>query len=126
MNAIERKRAQRFLYLKRLYEKGCIELQPCALLETGRELGWDDATTNEVEDYLEAERLIKFPNSGQVCITHNGIKEVEDKLANSNLPTQHFPSVINVFLVNGDYIVNGDVVGRDKTISNTAGDDINQ
>lgn len=97
---IKEKREQRDLYLKRLFEKGCTELQPCTILAIGKEFGWDDSTTDEIETFLENERLIAFPNGGQVFITHEGKKYVEQMLSPSekkvrpqevrlNLPVNH-------------------------------------
>jgi hypothetical protein len=84
MDAVKSKQLQRQVYLKRLYDKGCDELHPCRILEVGRELGWDDAITDEIENFLEAERLVKFPAFGQVCITHLGQIEVETNVTDSN------------------------------------------
>ncbi|MGD0612036.1 MAG: hypothetical protein ABSB41_11015 [Anaerolineales bacterium] len=80
IESIETKRKQRDLYLKRVYEKGCTELTPCSILEIGRELGWDYTTTDEVERFLENERLIASPAGRLVCITHEGTKYVEEIL----------------------------------------------
>ncbi len=84
MDIVKDKQLRRQLYLKRLYENGNDELHPCGILEVGRELGWADATTDEIENFLEAEGLVKFPAFGQVCITHLGQVEVESKATDSN------------------------------------------
>ena len=125
MNAIEKKRAQRFLYLKRLYElSGGDKFSYFPFLEIGRELGWDDAATNEIIDYLEDERLIHFPTFGTVSMTHAGVKLIEKALSNPDRSTGYFPPANIIIVVNGDFTIGGDFVGRNKTTSNTGGDGI--
>jgi hypothetical protein len=86
MKTVANKQQQRSLFLKRLYEKGYDEYHPCSMYEIGREIHWDDSTTDEIEDFLKNEGLIEYPSFGQVCITHKGKKEVEKGLIGSNLP----------------------------------------
>ena len=89
---IAKSKLQRQMYLRRLHEKGCDELHPCRILEVGRELGWDDATTDEIENFLEAEGLVRFPAFGEVCITHPGQLEVERVIFESNQSSEQLVS----------------------------------
>jgi len=101
MKTVANKQQQRNLFLKRLYEKGYNESHPCSMYELGREITWDDSTTDEIEEFLKAEGLIDYPSFGQVCITHKGIKEVEKSLIGSNLPTSEQTSAS---ITNEDHI----------------------
>ena len=83
MNSSEDNQARRFLYLKRLYDKGADELHPCVILEVGRELGWEDTITDNVENWLEAEGLVHYPAYGEICISHRGQIKVENNLVSN-------------------------------------------
>ena len=84
MNSAEDNQGRRHRYLKRLYDKGADELHPCAILEVGRELGWKDSVTDDVENWLEAEGLVRYPTYGQICISHLGKIKVENNVVKSN------------------------------------------
>lgn len=116
MNAIVTKKAQRFLYLKRLYELNeGNRLAYFPFAEIGRELGWDEAVCSEVMDYLMNEYLIESPAFGTVSITHLGIKLIEKALGNPEEDMGYFPPANIIIVVNGNFTVGGDIVGRDKS-----------
>ena len=116
MNNLEKKKTLRDLYLKRLYEAsdGSV-LRVLSFAEIGRDLGWDDETSDKVTAYLKNEGLVDFPAVGKVCITHKGVKRVEKAVS------RHKQSVQNrsqrgfiTLMAEGDITVDGDLVGRDK------------
>jgi hypothetical protein len=97
MNTIELKMARRFQYLKRLYELSQGDrLAYYPFAEVGRELGLDEATSDEVTDYLMNEKLIAFPTFGTVCITHAGVKVIERTLSQPSQPTNYFPALVDL------------------------------
>jgi hypothetical protein len=50
--------------------------------------------------YLEGEHLIKHENlDGDISITHDGVREVEEALSNPDRPTHYFPPV-NIIQIN--------------------------
>ena len=116
MNNLEKKKTLRDLYLKRLYEAsdGSV-LRVISSAEIGRELGWDDETSEKVTAYLKNEGLVDFPAVGKVCITHKGVKRVENAVGRLRRSGQDRPQRGFITLMaEGDITVDGDVVGRDK------------
>jgi hypothetical protein len=110
------KQAQRYLYLKQLYdlsENNRLAYFPFA--EIGEHLGWDVQTSDEISEYLKNEGLIEYPSFGTVSITHKGVKEIEAALSDPDQSTPYFPPAGVIIVVNGDFTIGGDVVGRDKT-----------
>lgn len=124
MKTIEQKKAQRFLYLKRLYEKadGNTFLD-FIFTDIGRELGWDDQTSDEVTEYLKNEGLIEFISFTNVTSTHPGLKLMEEALSSPAQPTHYFPPANIIIVVNGNFTVQGSIIGRDQTITNSTGSD---
>ncbi len=118
MDAVIKKKAQRFLYLKYLYEitEGD-KLKLVNRLDAGRDLGWDEATTKDIISYLREERLIETLTFTTASITHLGVKTIESALSQPDMSTVYFPPANIIIVVNGDFTVGGDVVGRDKTAS---------
>jgi hypothetical protein len=116
MDTIMKKKAQRFLYLKRLYEitEGDT-FNLVARKDIGRELGWDESTTDGVTNYLQEEGLMKSQTFTKVGITHRGVKSIEAALNQPDKPTDYFPAANIIIVVNGNLTVGGDIVGRDKT-----------
>ena len=116
MNNLEKIRTLRDLYLKRLYEAsdGSV-LRVISSAEIGRDLGWDDETSDKVTAYLKDEGLVNFPAVGKVCITHKGVKRVEKAASRLRQPGQNRSQRGFITLMaEGDITVGGDVVGRDK------------
>ncbi len=118
MGKIEQKRAQRYLYLKRLYElAGGTTSTSFAFEAIGQELGWDDTTRDQVETYLQNEGLIEVPAFDQVGITPKGVQQIERAIAEPDHATQYFPPLSHiVVLASGDVTIHGDVIGRTKSI----------
>ena len=116
MNNLEKKKTLRDLYLKRLYEAsdGSV-LRTISSTEIGRDLGWDDDTSDKVTAYLKNEGLVNFPAVGKVCITHKGVKYVEKALSHPKRIAQSSTQRGFITLMSqGDITISGDVVGRDK------------
>jgi hypothetical protein len=103
---IEKERANRFRFLKLLYEQSAgNEYKWLNMWELGKELGLDSETTQRIEQYLSGERLLVAQAiGGAIGITHFGIVEMEQALSNPNQPTQHFPAVVNIIQITGDVI----------------------
>ena len=118
MNTVEQKKAQRDLYLKRLYDfsdGNVLRDVPYAVI--GRALGWDDETSDKVTAYLKNEGLIDFPAVGKVRLTHKGVKRVEKSLSRTPRSARHSaPRGLVTLMAEGDIHVGGDVVGRDKRV----------
>ena len=79
---LERKREQRSQYLKKLYERtNGSERAIVDMYELGKELGYDDATTENVVDYLRGEGFVEpMSLGGGISITHRGIVKTEECL----------------------------------------------
>ena len=93
---LKRRQALRFTFLRRLYEvsggstRGAIQME-----EIGSEFGLDRKETGRIVDYLHEERLVdSFAAGGMIKITHAGVVEVEEAIAEPEQPTEHFPSVV--------------------------------
>ena len=119
-NSLEEKRAQRYLFLKRLYDLANGDTVPhFSRGEIGSQLGWDKATTDKVSIYLKEEGLVKFVALGTVSLTHAGVIQIENALNHPGQQTQYFPAVsIIIVSAQGDVTVNGNVIGRDQNTSN--------
>jgi Mn-dependent DtxR family transcriptional regulator len=116
MNSLEKQKTLRDLYLKRLYEMSDGNaLRYFAASEIGRELGWDDDTSDKVTAYLKSEGLVDFPAVGRVGITHKGVKRIGKTLSRSRRVTRTASQRGFITLMaEGDITVGGDVIGRDK------------
>ena len=94
---LEQKKANRFKFLKFVYDKvdGSTS-ESVAVFKTGEELGFDRKRTSNIVEYLCNEGLIEyFAGSVDINITHYGVKEIEEALKNPEKPTEHFLPVIN-------------------------------
>jgi len=117
MDTITKKRAQRFLYLKYLYElTGGDKLKFVQRLDAGRDLGWDEETTEDTISYLRDEKLIKTITATTASITHLGVTTIERALSQPEMSTEYFPPTNTITIINGDVTVGGDFIGRDKTV----------
>ena len=99
MNELEKKKADRFRFLKRLYEVG--GGNRFAIFdekEIGRDVELTPDETDAVTQYLEGENLIAFHGGQAISITHWGVREIEKALSEPDHPTQYFPpvNIINV------------------------------
>lgn len=101
MTTIAEKQKQRFQFLKLVHDAtGGSETQIVNMWDLGNELGWDKQTTDVTAQYLVGEGLIKFWTiSGGLGITHWGVRQIEDALANPQEQTEYFPPVINLIQI---------------------------
>ena len=98
-------KANRFRFLNLLYEKsGASEHRIIVMSDLGLELGLDRQATHRITDYLAGENLLKHKTAGGICITHQGIIEIEEAKSDPDRPTRHFPAVVNVIQVAGDVV----------------------
>jgi len=116
MATVEEKRKLRFQFLNSVYEKTeGDKLQSVNMFELGKELGWDESTTDLTVQYLVGEGLIKhFTMGGNIIITHNGVVEIENALAHPQESTNYFPPVVNI--MSGDF--RGAILNIDSTLTN--------
>ena len=119
MDSLQKKKAQRYLYLKRLYKLTDGDtVKSFERKKIGGELGWDEATTHNVAFYLKDEGLIRYQTFTKISITHRGVKQIEKAQSYPDQPTNYFPPPqIIIFAPNGDITIGGDVIGRDKTVT---------
>lgn len=98
MDALTKKKTDRFRYLNLLYERsGGQRLKFLDMWNLGAELGIDRDDTHALVDYLVGEHLAEHRGIGGIIgITHHGIVEVERALSEPEAPTKYFPPVINV------------------------------
>jgi hypothetical protein len=73
-----------------------------AYQEIADELGWDIEVTHQTCDYLRAERLLGDGSLGATCISHEGIKRIEDNMTGK----QPDALAANIVVVNGGQIGN--------------------
>lgn len=98
--SLDQKRKNRFLLLRKLYEKtdGVADRHLLDIRKIGKEIKLDPDVALDTFEYLKGEGLTKWRALGGVgTITHWGIKEVEDAFEQKE--TAHFPANI-VILTN--------------------------
>ncbi len=106
---INKRKEQRFLFLRRLYElTGGSELERLQISEVARSLDIDRQEISNICQYLKGEHLAD-PMNMAISITHYGIIEVEAALSDPDKPTQYFPpvNIINVHNMEGSVIQQG-------------------
>lgn len=98
MDALFKKKTDRFRYLNHLYGKtGGQRLKFLDMFDVGGDIGITRDETQAVVDYLVGEHLAEHRGIGGIIgITHSGIVEVERALTEPESPTTYFPPVINV------------------------------
>jgi hypothetical protein len=98
MDALTKKKTDRFRYLNLLYERtGGQRLKFLDMWDLGGELAIGRDDTHALVDYLVGENLAEHRGIGGIIgITHYGIVEVERALTEPEAPTKYFPPVINV------------------------------
>lgn len=118
MESIETKRANRFLFLKSIYEASQRDtMNGVNMWEVGNELGWDEKITDDIVEYLLEEELIKeWSHGGEIGITHKGIREVEDAISKPQEPPQHSPTVINIIAE----VISGSNININSELSNAS------
>jgi len=91
---------KRFQFLEKLYlDTDGDENEVRVDSKLGEELGFSQSETNRIYDYLMGEGLIAmYALGGKICITHQGIIEVELALSDPDKPTKYFPpiNIINI------------------------------
>lgn len=111
MTPIEKKRANRFLFLKALYE--ATDGDPTryvSMHELGPEIGLTPEETGDAYHFLRQEGLIRqLGAGGSIVIEHEGVRHVENAIAQPERPTQFFPpvNIIHVESMLGSQIVQG-------------------
>jgi hypothetical protein len=101
MDALTKKKTDRFRFLNRLYERtGGDYLALESMWEVGDDVGLTRDETSSVMQYLNGEGLATYRAiGGEVAMTHNGLLEVERALSAPKVPTHYFPAVFNVLNV---------------------------
>lgn len=111
MTPIEKKRANRFLFLKALYEAtGGSPTRYVSMHELGSDIGLSQEETSDAYHFLRQEGLVRqIGAGGSIVIEHEGVRQIENAIAQPDKPTQYFPSVniINVESMQGSQIVQG-------------------
>lgn len=96
LNTVERKRADRFLLLKEIYDRGDGDQSSGVMVygEVDQKLGWSIARLENALNYLIGEGLTKWlGKGGLVAITHHGIVTYEGAVASPEAASQYFPPV---------------------------------
>ena len=103
---LEATKVNRFRFLKLLYEKsGGDQFKWFNLSEIGRELELGADEAHRIMQYLNGESLAEYHSiGGDVGITHQGVKEIEQAISNPRAATGHFPPAINIIEVHGDVV----------------------
>lgn len=87
---INQKEKNRFLFLELIYKSsnGNTDVG-FSVSDLGTELCLDQSETQNIVNYLLKERLVEYLGTA-ICITHDGVKEIEYALKNPDKPTEHF------------------------------------
>jgi hypothetical protein len=100
---IEQKKAARFKMIEKIYqETGGSESSIFDITQIGEELNIPTDLTQITVDYLIGERLIEYKAlNGIAGITHYGIKQYENAIAEPEKPSQYFPApnIIKTILI---------------------------
>lgn len=101
MDALTKKKTDRFRFLNRLYERTYGDYHALEdMWEVGADVGLTSNETERVMEYLNGEGLATHRAiGGAVAITHAGLREVERALSAPDAPTYYFPAVVNVLQV---------------------------
>lgn len=101
MDALTKKKSDRFRFLNRLYEITDGDYHALQDMWTvGDGISMSRSETESVMNYLHGEGLATHRTiGGGIGITHAGVIEVERALSMPDTPTQYFPPVINILNV---------------------------
>jgi hypothetical protein len=101
VDALTKKKADRFRLLNRLYERTDGRKHSSVdMFELGNELGMSHDEADGVVGYLVGEHLVEHRGIGrEITITHYGVVEVERALSEPKEPTDYFPPVFNILNV---------------------------
>jgi len=100
-------------FIKKLYDM--VEGDESRIIHmenVGNELGFGRDYSFQIGSYLKGENLLEYVTSGGgVQLTHKGVQEVEEAIANPNEPTEHFApfNIINIGTMNNSQIQQGTV-----------------
>lgn len=95
-DGLERLRALRFRFLETVYDEcsgSTMKIIPHADIATRLDL--DHEAASVIAEYLSDEGLLEWQTMGHFSLTHEGVIEIEDAIANPEAPTEHFPAMIN-------------------------------
>jgi len=97
---IEEMKKKRFRFLCALYEEsGADQYKVLPTYTIAGDRAFEHNLTDKIVRYLEQEELVEVAGRGdRICITHKGIREVEQALSNPNAPTEHFPALSVVYV----------------------------
>ena len=89
-------RAQRFAFLKALYDESEGSTRALVPMDViSEQLGFDRQHSAKLADYFADEDLLRYAAVGPMLeITHWGVKEVEEALSAPEEPTEHFPPIV--------------------------------
>jgi hypothetical protein len=101
MATIEEKRAQRWKFMRVLYEAtGGDTFKTLNMRVLGDETQLSEQETGTLVEYLVHENLVEWAAMGGVIrLAHRGVVEVEESLSTPTRATQHFPPVVNILNV---------------------------
>jgi hypothetical protein len=107
---LQRKRAQRYTYLRALYEMTDGDpVSRAHIKDVGANLGIGGAELDSIVGYLNDEGLLKHAGlGGIISITHEGVVEIERSIEAPSEPTEHFPPMT---VVNNIVNVGGSMYG---------------
>jgi len=114
----------RFEFIQRVYELtgGTANVTVNMFDDVGNSLKMDMDTTIAVSDYLISERLLApMGIGGNICITHEGIKHVENPMDFVQKPSTFNQNILNVGSMSNSGIMQGSN-GAHQTINATVND----
>ena len=96
---IEEMKKKRFRYLCACYEEsGADQYKVLRTYTMAGDRAFEHKLTDKIVRYLEQEELVEVSGRGdQICITHKGIREVEQALSKPDVPTEHFPAGFAIY-----------------------------
>jgi hypothetical protein len=111
MKTVQERQADRFRFLKRLYEVTNADIFSMGQLdEIGRELGLTSDDALAIAQYFTAKNLIEWrATQGLLSLTQWGVDEVETALAHPQEPTAYFPPVASLNIIVAESINNSPV-----------------
>lgn len=125
MQDINELKAKRFKFLYKLYElTGGDQTKIELTFGIGKDLGYSQDEIETIAQFLEGEYLIAYIGRKEsICITHDGVKEIEESLTKPDQETQYFPpvNIIRIHHMEGSQIQQGNVNNNQtgSFISNT-------
>ena len=119
MASIQLLRQQRFAFLKRVYEvTGGSRTKHVSMWDVGKAVGLSTEEIRGAWEFLSGEGLVATTTyGGGIRITHQGVVEIENALANPDQDTHYFPAVniINVHNISQSQIQQGTTTSSQVT-----------